>query len=523
MPSNLLPPRPTALLLLLVAALLMLGSGALPLVGPDEPRYVRVAVEMQRSGDWITPTLQGRPWLEKPVLFYWLAGLSMRAFGEHAWAARLPVGLAGLLLVGATALVGARLFGAAAGLHAGFVAGTSLLFFIYAHAAAMDMLLAASLTLGLGLVLLRRTGLAGVLALDAAAACFGLATLAKGPLGLLLPALVIGADALLARDGRLLREVLRVRRVLVFVLVAGPWYALVLHAQGMRFVDDFLLNHNLQRFTSTIHNHPGPPWYYLPVLIVGLFPWTGLLLPALGTLRPARTPAERFVLLWLLVPLIFFSLAGSKLPGYIVPCLPPLALLLGRCASGLQAATLHVPVWAGARAVALVGLLLGALVVMLPAQLYRLGDPGWAASLPLAAWSLLAGLLASRAWRLDAGQALRVMRVGAAGTLALTALVAGPILARLDSGRELFAPAAGQEVLVWNAWRTAWMAGYFYNDARVRELRDLAELGQAVQAGPRLVLCGPAERRRLLASAAFVSSVLAEGPRGHVLLRVQAR
>lgn len=522
MPSN-LPPRATALLLLLVAALLMLGQGALPLVGPDEPRYVRVAVEMQRSGDWITPTLQGRPWLEKPVLFYWLAGLSMRVFGEHPWAARLPVALASLVLVGVTALVGARLFGCAAGLHAGFVAGSSLLFFVYAHAAAMDMLLATCLTLGLGLTLLRRAGHAGPLALDAAAACFGLATLAKGPLGVLLPALVLAGDALLSRDTRLLRACLHPRRVLVFGLVAAPWYAWVLHAQGQRFIDDFLLNHNLQRFTSTIHNHPGAPWYYLPVLALGLFPWTGLLLPSLAAWRTWRTPAERFVLLWLALPLLFFSLAGSKLPGYVVPCLPPLALVVGRCAARLQSGEWRPPAWAGARAVALVGVLLGALVVLLPARLYRLGDPGWAATVPLALWSLLTGLLASRAWRLDAGQALRVLRVGAAGTWALTALVAGPILARVDSGRVLFAAAAGEEVLAWNAWRTAWMAGYFYNDGRVRELRDLAEVGREVATRSRLVLCGPTERRRLLASSAFVVTALAEGPRGQVLLRVRAR
>lgn len=523
MPSNVLPPRSAALLLLLVTALLLLGSGTLPLVGPDEPRYVRVAVEMQRSGDWVTPRLQGRPWLEKPVLFYWLAGLSMRAFGEHAWAARLPIYAAGVALVGLTALLGARLFGTGAGLHAGFVLGTSLLFFVYAHAAAMDMLLATSVTLGLGLCALRRAGQAGPLAVDAAAAAFGLAALAKGPLGLLLPALVLVGDALLTRDARLLRECLRPRRMLVVLLVAGPWYALVLYAQGPRFIDDFLLNHNLQRFTSTIHNHPGAPGYYLPVLVLGLFPWTGLLLPSLATLRLWRTPTERFVLLWLALPLLFFSLAGSKLPGYVVPCLPPLALWLGRTAAGLQAGELRLPTWAGPRLIALVGLILGALVVALPVQLYRLGDVGWASTLPLAIWSLLAGLLASRAWNVDARQALRVLRVGAAGTWALLALSAGPILTRLDSGRALFARAAGEQVLVWNAWRTAWMSGYFYNDGRVREVRDLAEIGQELRDGPRLVLCGPAERRRLLASKAFASSVLAEGPRGQVLVRVQAR
>src|SRR5688572_30994069 len=116
--SAALPPRGAALLLALTAALLLFRLGQVPLVGPDEPRYARVAVEMSRSGDLVTPTLQGRPWLEKPALYYWLTAAAFRVFGENETAARLPAVAAALLLVGSTALVGARLFGGAAGLHA---------------------------------------------------------------------------------------------------------------------------------------------------------------------------------------------------------------------------------------------------------------------------------------------------------------------------------------------------------------------------------------------------------------------
>ena len=124
MGTNALSPRGTALLLALTASLLLFRLGAVPLLGPDEPRYARVAVEMHRGHEWVTPTLQGRPWLEKPALYYWLAGAAFSWLGETEAAARLPSVAACLLLVGATALFGARFYGSAAGLHAGFVLGT---------------------------------------------------------------------------------------------------------------------------------------------------------------------------------------------------------------------------------------------------------------------------------------------------------------------------------------------------------------------------------------------------------------
>ena len=209
--SHSLPPRATGVLLALVLALLAFRLGAVPLVGPDEPRYTRVAVEMHRAGEWVRPTLQGEPWLEKTPLFYWLAGGAFAVLGETEAAARVPSVLAALLLVGATALVGARLYGSAAGLHAGFVAGTSLLPFAYARAASMDMLLAATVTVAIGLLALRLLGIAGRLAIVAAAAAAGLATLAKGPLGLLLPILVVSGYVVATREWRFVRELLAPR------------------------------------------------------------------------------------------------------------------------------------------------------------------------------------------------------------------------------------------------------------------------------------------------------------------------
>ena len=518
-----LPPRSTALLLALVASLLLFHLGAVPLLGPDEPRYARVAVEMARSGDWVTPTLQGQPWLEKPALYYWLAAAAFRVFGETELAARLPSVLACVFLVGVTALVGARLYGRAAGLHAGFILGTAVLPFAYGRAASMDMLLAASTTASIGLLALALLGVAGRAAVPVAGAFAGLAALAKGPLGLLLPALVAAGFVLWTREVSLLRRALSGLGLVLFVLVAAPWYTLISLAQGRAFLDVFILNHNLQRFTSTIHHHPGPFYFYVPLLIGGFFCWSGLLLPGLAGLRPRTSRRDGFVLLWFVLPFLLFSSAASKLPGYILPCLPPLALLMGRAADRLvRGETTWLP-GTGPRAVTLLTLILASLVPVLPAHLLRRGDPGWLLTVPLAVWAVMVALSVSRRIAPDPAGALRLLRVGAAGFLLLLTAAAPPVLARLESGRVFFAATWGREVLAWGAWRTSWMAGYFYNDARVRPVEGLPEVLAALDAGPALVLCGPGEREQLEANTALATMRLVAGPRRDVLMRVERR
>jgi hypothetical protein len=151
------------------------------------------------------------------------------------------------------------------------------------------------------------------------------------------------------------------------------------------------------------------------------------------------------------------------------------------------------------------------------------GDPHWRALIPLGAWSVIVAFLFSRAIGADAARALRLLRTGAAGTLLLIVLAAPPLLSARESGRVLFLPANGREVLVWNAWRTAWMAGYFYNDGRVRPVEGLGAIVSAAQAGPVLVLAGPGERRTLEATPSLTVLALAQGPRRNALRRVARR
>jgi len=171
----------------------------------------------------------------------------------------------------------------------------------------------------------------------------------------------------------------------------------------------------------------------------------------------------------------------------------------------------------------LIGLALGALTATAPLHLFRLGETTWALAAPAGAWALIVTWLVSRRLAADRAGALRLLRVGAVGFLLLLASAAPTILARRESGRALFLPARGREVLVWGAWRTAWMAGYFYNDGAVREVASQAAVVDAAAGGPVLALCGPSERRALQALAWLRITALAEGPRQNALLRLERR
>jgi 4-amino-4-deoxy-L-arabinose transferase-like glycosyltransferase len=287
--------------------------------------------------------------------------------------------------------------------------------------------------------------------------------------------------------------------------------------QGRAFVGVFLLDHNVARFTSTVHNHPGPFFYYVPVLLAGLFMWSGPALLGLFALRP-RAAADLFVLCWLGAPLGFFSVAGSKLPGYILPCIPPLAIAAGCAADRLVQAARP---GGAARAIGLVTVALGAVVAAAPIVLRQMREPLWTVVAPPAIWALVTSLAVSRRLAVDAAGGLRILRVGAAGLLLLLTSAAPPLLARRESGRDLFRHAGGQEVLAWHAWRTAWMAGYFYNDGKVREVATLADITAAAAEGPVLVLCGPAELRILRRLPGYAASVVGEGPREQTLVRIR--
>lgn len=502
-------PRSGALILGLQFLLLAFRSGTLPLLGPDEPRYARVAVEMARAREWTTPTLSREPWLEKPPLYYWLAGLATRVWGEHEFAVRLPAMLAALILTGTCGVVGSRLFGARAGVIAMLVAALNPLVFAYGQAATMDMLLAAFVSVACALFLLHLLDVAGPSSIPIAWVAIALGVLAKGPVAIILVMAFLFAVLILgltpARRLAGAKKVATPLGVFLFAVIALPWHVAAWLENGRTFVDVYLINHNFQRFTSTIHNHPGPWYYYVPVLLTGLLPWSP------WSWNSFRGRDVRPLLPWLGVPFLFFSLAGSKLPGYILPCVAPLAVL---CGKELGRATADNGSW-----MRFGKLTAGALpFIGMTAALFGTwrGQSWGRPALAIAAWLLVSSLVAARS---SAERRPPILATAAAGFLLLLSLVAPPLLEARESGRSLFAHTRGERVAAIGAWRTAWMSGYFYNDGRVREVATIAAFLREPER-EKFVVCGPSECRQLRSLAGHTALVIARGPRGSELLRV---
>jgi 4-amino-4-deoxy-L-arabinose transferase-like glycosyltransferase len=312
------------------------GLAFFGLIGADEPRYAQVAREMLARHDWITPTLGGRPWLEKPPLYYWQAMLAYGLFGVSDWAARLPSAVDATLMVVATYLFlqrfrpGFQLDGALMTASAAGIIG-------FARAASTDMPLAATFTIALlAWFAWCESESRRFLALFY---CFlALGMLAKGPVAPLLAALIIVIFAAATSDYRLLGRTLWVPGILLFCVLAFPWHIAV-QIKNPEFFRIFVLQHNLARFGTNLYHHPEPFWYYVPVTLLGLIPWTVFVVASLAervrvgwTARRQIPDSERaldvFLVIWLAVPVAFFSLSQSKLPGYIVPALPAGTLLL---------------------------------------------------------------------------------------------------------------------------------------------------------------------------------------------------
>ncbi|HEX9200958.1 MAG TPA: glycosyltransferase family 39 protein [Acidobacteriaceae bacterium] len=327
------------------------------LVGPDEPRYAQIAREMLTRHDWVTPILYGHTWLEKPILLYWGEMLSYSIFGVSDWAARVPSAIAATLLVFGTFLTVRRIRHEAR-LDAALAIASSVLVLGFAHAAATDMLLAAPFCLSLLAWFCWYQSLTEQSTLDAASskpaklwlvlfyALNALAMLAKGPVAPALAAFVIIAFCASQRNFKALLRTLDPMGIIVFLAVAAPWYILV-QLRTPEFFSVFFLKNNLARFGSNLYRHKQPFWYYIPVALIAALPWIVWVLYGLADgfralrlqLRKAAQPMatdaedepaytfEIFLFLWALIPIAFFSLSGSKLPGYILPAIPPLLIL----------------------------------------------------------------------------------------------------------------------------------------------------------------------------------------------------
>ncbi len=289
------------------------GLARTGLLGPDEPRYAAIGRAMAESGDWITPRLWGQPWFEKPALLYWMTGAGFKLGLGADLAPRLPVAVLSVAFLLYFYWMLRREFGATPALYASAILATSAGWLAYSHVAVPDLPLAASFAAAMLIAMRGRASLAaGVL--------LGVAILAKGlvPLALFLPAVVH-----LRKQWRQL-----LLAGAVAIAIAAPWYILVAARNGQAFIDDFFWKQQFARFVSGASLHDRPAWFYVPVLLAGIFPWTPLSV-LLFRKSLYHDPRARFLLAWFVFGFVFFSLSRGKLPGYLLPLLPPIAALLG--------------------------------------------------------------------------------------------------------------------------------------------------------------------------------------------------
>ena len=335
----------------------LLGGDGLGLVGADEPRYAQIAHEMLvhfdsahtlkgRLDACVTPYLYGRPWLEKPALYYWRAMFLFQDFGVHDWSARLPSTTFAFIMV-ALIYLHMRRFRPGGHLDAALITVACAGIMGFARGASTDMQMAAPLAIGL-------LGWYAWYETDSKFWLYdiyfftGLATLAKGPVAPLLATLIIVAFAFLRKEWSILLRTLWWPGIVLYFAMVLPWFIAVQH-QNPTFFREFFLEHNLQRFATDRYQHSQPFWYYLVVMLLALMPWTVLAVRALvdgiltsvaewrlrhlraGKPLPTR-PGDafpEFLVLWAFIPVIFFSFSESKLPGYILPAIPPITILTG--------------------------------------------------------------------------------------------------------------------------------------------------------------------------------------------------
>jgi len=321
------------------AFLFFYGMGQFGLIGADEPRYAQVAREMLERHDWITPVLGGHAWLEKPPLYYWQAMLAYSVLGVNDVAARTPGAVDATLLVIAVYLFFRR-FRRGVEADAALITASCAGVIGYAHAASMDMALAATFSIGmLAWCAWREGGKRIFLALFYV--CMALGMLAKGPVAPVLAAAIIVIFAVAAREFRVVIRTIWLPGIVLFCAIALPWYFAV-QLRNPQFFREFILQHNLARFSSNLYHHRQPFWYYLPVTALAFVPWTVFVIAAfvesvrIWWTERKSIPAEPdlefqfslFACCWLVVLILFFSVSQSKLPGYILPAIPAGAVLL---------------------------------------------------------------------------------------------------------------------------------------------------------------------------------------------------
>jgi len=323
------------LLLTIIYVLLWFGTlNYRHLIPSDEGRYAEMAREMLVTGDWVTPRYNGYKYFEKPPLQVWATAATFQAFGIGDWQARLWTALTGFLTILAIGFTGARIYNPRAGWIAALVLASSPMWVISGHFNSLDMGLSAFLVAALCSLLLAQTSHNKTSSRNWMWACWvfmALATLSKGLIGAAIPAMVFIAYSISAWDWKIWTRLRLFSGIVIYLLITAPWFVLIAQ-RNPEFLEFFFIHEHLQRFTQDTHSRTGPIYYFVPLLLIGALPWV-LQIP--GSIAQAWQERRRefssgwLLVCWFAIIFTFFSVSHSKLPGYIIPIFPALALLTG--------------------------------------------------------------------------------------------------------------------------------------------------------------------------------------------------
>jgi len=324
------------LLLVLIYSLLWFGTlNYRHLIPSDEGRYAEMAREMLVTGDWITPRYNGYKYFEKPPLQIWATATAFQVFGIGEWQARLWTGLTGFLTILFIGFTGARLYSARAGWLGALVLASSPMWVISGHMNSLDMGLSAFLVMALCSLLLSQSYESKTTSRNWMWACWvlmALATLSKGVIGVAIPGMVFVVYSITAWDWRIWKRLHLISGTALFLLITAPWFILVAE-RNSEFLQFFFIHEHLQRFTETAHSRTGPIYYFIPLLLIGFLPWLAQIPGAISLAwkeRSSQFSSGWLLVCWFAVIMGFFSLSQSKLPGYIIPVFPALAMLVGK-------------------------------------------------------------------------------------------------------------------------------------------------------------------------------------------------
>lgn len=313
------------LLTLLIGSAFAFMLGSRPLNVPDEARYSEIAREMLVTHDFITPKINGIKYFEKPPLFYWMQAGSLKTFGMSEWACRLMDALMALLGCLATYFTTRILFDRKTGLFSTIILSTSLLYFALARVITLDMTVSIWLCLSLYSFILgvyKSKSYFYLLYIFAA-----LAVLTKGLIGIIFPGSIIFIWMLLTWNWKILKECHFLKGLILFLLITLPWHILV-QIKNPEFFHFYFIDQQFTRYLTLEAHRYQPDWYYIPIVLLGLFPWTGFLIGAIKNIK-WRDQKTLFFVLSALFILAFFSFSKSKLVPYVLPCMPFFAILIG--------------------------------------------------------------------------------------------------------------------------------------------------------------------------------------------------